>query len=331
MTDGEGTVGPGSSRDETAKGHPAVSRMGLGLAAVGRPAYITPHRADDLGDAAHRTVDALRARAHELLDEGWQAGIRYFDAARSYGEAEAFLGSWLASYPARRDELVIGSKWGYEYVGNWRIDAPVHERKEHSLAMLNRQWAETVKALGAAPDVYLIHSLTPESPALGDEALLDRLRELADGGVRVGFSTSGPLQGDVVMAGMALPDTPFTAVQATWNLLEPSAGVALDAASSAGWLVVLKEVLANGRLAPTGLHSVAMDLAAEDGQALDAFAIGAALAQPWADIVLSGAVSSRQLRQNLQARPPTIAPRRLDALRMDPDVYWGERSERTWT
>jgi aryl-alcohol dehydrogenase-like predicted oxidoreductase len=64
----------------------AVSRIGLGLAAVGRPAYITLGRAADLGP--DRSVDSMRTRSHALLDAAYAAGVRYVDAARSYGRAE---------------------------------------------------------------------------------------------------------------------------------------------------------------------------------------------------------------------------------------------------
>ena len=66
-----------------------VSRVGLGLAALGRPGYINlGHAADLRGDY---DVAAMEGRAHALLDAAWQAGVRYFDAARSYGRGEAFL------------------------------------------------------------------------------------------------------------------------------------------------------------------------------------------------------------------------------------------------
>ncbi len=198
--------------------------LGLGLAAVGRPAYITTARDADLGDPDERSIDALRTRAHELLDEAWGLGIRYVDAARSYGLAEEFLGSWLTAHPERRAQLTIGSKWGYAYVGDWKMDATVHERKEHSAAMFDRQWPETLSALGTAPDLYLIHSVTPESPVLADAEVLERMRRLRGEGVRVGLSTSGPRQGDVLRAALTLADTPFSAVQSTWNLREASAG-----------------------------------------------------------------------------------------------------------
>jgi aryl-alcohol dehydrogenase-like predicted oxidoreductase len=323
-----------------------ASRLGLGLAAIGRPAYITTERAKDLGEGADRSVDALRARAHKLLDAAWWLGIRYIDAARSYGFAEQFLGSWLAAHPGYRDELTIGSKWGYEYTGDWQLDAPQQERKEHSSAMFDRQWAQTLEALGTEPDLYLVHSLTIESPALDDSALLDRLRGLRDSGVRVGFSTSGAAQAAVIERALGLADSPFSAVQSTWNLLEPSAGDALASANDAKWLVVVKEVLANGRLTnraagaeagsvdgvvPDAAAAAAAALAAEDGQRLDGFAIGAAVAHPWADIVLTGAVTRKQLKQNLDARAPSTDDERLAALAGSAEEYWAARAARPWS
>ncbi|QEO14089.1 aldo/keto reductase [Agromyces intestinalis] len=319
----------------------ALAPLGLGLAALGRPAYITAHRSADLG--ADRSIATMRDRAHAMLEAAWERGIRFIDAARSYGLAEEFLGSWLAAHPERRASLTIESKWGYEYVGEWRMDAAVHERKEHSLPMFERQWPATLAALGGAPDVYLIHSLTPDSPALADAALLDRLRTLAASGVRVGISTSGPRQGDALDAARELADSPFSAVQATWNLLERSVAPALARAHDAGWLVVVKEAVANGRLAAIAAPgaSGASDaedasalavLATADGQSVDGFAIGAARAQPWADVVLSGAVTAAQLDSNLASRGPSAAVwSAAAALAEDPGAYWSARGTRAWT
>jgi hypothetical protein len=64
-------------------GRSGTARLGLGLAAVGRPAYITSGRDADL--PADRSPAALEQRAHALLDAAATAGIRYVDAARSYG------------------------------------------------------------------------------------------------------------------------------------------------------------------------------------------------------------------------------------------------------
>ena len=85
----------------------AVTPLGLGLAALGRPGYITLHHADDLG--RNYSVAAMEQHAHAVLDAAWGAGIRYFDAARSYGLAEAFLGSWLKSRQISSKEVAVGS------------------------------------------------------------------------------------------------------------------------------------------------------------------------------------------------------------------------------
>jgi aryl-alcohol dehydrogenase-like predicted oxidoreductase len=92
-----------------------VSRLGLGLAPLGRPAYITPGREHDFG--VRRSVADLERRCHEVLDAACAAGIRYFDAARSYGMAEDFLGTWLSarSLPDDASSLALSgatATWG---------------------------------------------------------------------------------------------------------------------------------------------------------------------------------------------------------------------------
>ena len=310
-------------------------RLGLGLAALGRPAYIALDRDRDLGPFSSRSVDEMRARAHAMLDAAWARGVRYVDAARSYGLAEQFLGEWLTHHPERRTELTIGSKWGYRYVADWQRDVDVHEVKDHSLGHFEAQWPETLAALGGAPDLYLIHSVTPDSPALGDAALLDRLRALAADGVRVGISTSGPHQGDVLDAARTLEDTPFSAVQATVNVLEPSVAPALQRAHDAGWVVVAKEVFANGRLAstPAGEPSTpwATALVEATGLTPESAALGWALAQPYIDVALTGAVTEQQLDANLEA--VALTHEQLEAtppLAVEPSAYWAARSALTW-
>jgi aryl-alcohol dehydrogenase-like predicted oxidoreductase len=298
-----------------------MASIGLGLAALGRPGYINLGHDEDLPQG--RAVEDLRVRTHQLLEQAWQAGVRYFDAARSYGLAEKFLGEWLT--PERRTQLTIGSKWGYTYVADWRHDADTHEVKDHTLATFERQWPETLQALGGPPDVYLIHSLTADSPALDDKRLLDRLRGLADSGVRVGLSTSGPRQAETLRKALDA-GTPFSAVQATWNVLEPSAGPALAEAHAAGWFVVVKEAVANGRLTSRAGETPFNEFAHQRGVAPDALAIGAAVAQPWADIVLSGATTATQLASNLAYH----ADGPLTEFSQQPEEYWTERSALPW-
>jgi aryl-alcohol dehydrogenase-like predicted oxidoreductase len=313
-----------------APGGPVVSRIGLGLAALGRPAYITSGRDSDLPD---RSVAGMRARTVSMLDAAYAAGIRYFDAARSYGLAEDFLGGWLAR-PGHPD-AVAGSKWGYRYTGEWRLDAERQEVKEHSLAMFTAQLAETRALLGDRLALYQVHSLTAESGLLGDRALLDALAGLRDEGVIIGLTTSGPGQADTLRR--ALDATAggrplFAAAQVTWNLLEPSVAPAAADAAAAGWTILIKEALANGRLAPgdgpSGPPAQITELAAARDVTADAIALAAALANPWAGVVLSGAVTSGQLHANLAALAVGRLPR-LD-LAEPPDAYWRARSARPW-
>ena len=98
-----------------------TSRIGLGLAALGRPAYIDIGHPQDL--AGETDVDSMRARAHAMLDAAYAAGVRYFDAARSYGRAEEFLRSWLTARGLATEDVGVGSKWGYTYTADWRVDA----------------------------------------------------------------------------------------------------------------------------------------------------------------------------------------------------------------
>jgi aryl-alcohol dehydrogenase-like predicted oxidoreductase len=307
-----------------------VSRIGLGLAALGRPAYITGGREDDLPD---RSVDGLRARTFSMLDTAYDSGIRYFDAARSYGRAEEFLGGWLAA--RGHADAVCGSKWGYRYTGGWRLDADRQEVKEHSLAMFTAQLAQTRAALGDRLALYQVHSLTPESGLLDDRGLLAALARLRAEGVLIGLTTSGPDQPDTLRRALraTVDGQPlFTVAQVTWNLLEPSVAPAAAEAAAAGRTILIKEALANGRLAPAdgpaGPPAGLAALAAARGVTPDAIAIAAALAHPWASVVLSGAVTAEQLQANLTGLAVGDLPP-LD-LAEPPDAYWATRAARPW-
>ena len=118
-----------------------VSRLGLGLAALGRPGYINLGHAEDL--ARDYSVATMEQHAHSVLDAAWAGGVRYFDAARSYGRAEQFLGNWLRLRQISPAEVTVGSKWGYTYTANWQVEAEKHEVKDHSLPVLQRQWQES--------------------------------------------------------------------------------------------------------------------------------------------------------------------------------------------
>ena len=318
--------------------------LGLGLAALGRPGYINLGHGDDL--AGKRAADALEAHTHTVLDTAWAAGIRYFDAARSYGKAEAFLASWLNQKQFSPIEVMIGSKWGYTYTADWQVSLPdgePHEVKEHSLAVLTRQMRESRSLLGGQLDLYQVHSATLSSGILENTAVLTHLAQLKADGLLIGLSVSGPNQAETIWRALEVQvdgQPLFQSVQATWNLLERAAGEALQAAADAGWGVIIKEAVANGRLTPRNQEpdfvsqmALLTRIATQQQTTVDALALAAAIHQPFSHVVLSGAANGDQLTANLGALTFAWSPsimEAFDSLREPADQYWQTRSNLAW-
>lgn len=281
-------------------------------------------------DVPSTSMEAMARHALAMCSAAYAAGVRHFDVARSYGRAERFVRDWLDR--ARPVDVVVSSKWGYRYVAGWNAEAPVHEVKDHSLAHLDAQWPESRTTLGWWLKVYQIHSATLESGVLDDAAVLDRLAWLKESGLAIGFSATGPRQVEVLKRGMDVERRGrrlFDWVQATWNLLEPSAGPTLAEARRRGIRVIVKEPLANGRLTDRGDIAQLKELASARGVTPDALALASALAQPWADVVLSGAATLAQLESHLKAR--TVEPVDAALFARPPERYWAERARLPWS
>ena len=125
----------------------------------------------------------------------------------------------------------------------------------------------------------------------------------------------------------------FQVVQATWNLLEPSAGPALEEAHALGLGVIIKEGVANGRLTA---RNAAIDTtplkhyAAAHHTSPDVIALAAALSNPWVDVVLSGAVTVEQLTSNLRALESVGTLGDIPDIAEPPDEYWNHRRALRW-
>jgi aryl-alcohol dehydrogenase-like predicted oxidoreductase len=310
-----------------------ASALGLGLAGLGRPMYMALGRDECLGP--DRSVAAMRQRCSALLDAAYAAGIRYFDTARSYGLAEAFLRSWCDDRALPPGGVTVGSKWGYVYTGAWQTDAPQHEIKRLTLDTLQWQAAESRVILGSWLSLYQVHSATLGSGVLENLDVMRELFRLRASGLTIGLTVTGPNQADAIRRSLevTVDGVPlFETVQATWNLLEPSAGPALAEASSGGCAVIVKEVLANGRLTGRYGGPEVRGLAAyarTHGVPMEALAVSAALRQPWASVVLSGAVSCAQLRDQLAAFD--ISEQMRPRVRAQPpEQYWRVRSAIAW-
>ena len=312
-------------------------RIGVGLAALGRPGYINLGREQHLGG---RDEASMQAQAFVVLDAAWASGVRWFDAARSYGKAEEFLGAWLRERGIKPSEVCVSSKWGYRYNAGWRVttDGEPHEIKDHSLAHLRSQTLETAALIGEYVDLYQIHSATLDSGVLDDEAVLAELRAIkAERGWRIGASVSSPAQADVVAKALEAggDEKLFDALQVTYNVLEQGPHDALVRAAEAGVDIIVKEAMANGRAlecAPLVAKAAELDVAP------DALALAAVLAQPFRPHVLSGAVTADQLASNLGADAcarrladdPDLLAELMRACRQDGAAYWKDRGALAW-
>jgi aryl-alcohol dehydrogenase-like predicted oxidoreductase len=319
----------------------SVSAIGLGLAAAGRPGYFNLGHAEDLQQ--DHSVEAMKTRAHSLLDLAYARGVRYFDAARSYGRAEEFLGSWLAQLQAGNNDVIIGSKWGYTYTADWQVDVAVHEVKDHSLPLLQKQWAESQSMLGRRPDLYQIHSATLESNVLEKTEVLSELALIKSAGTFIGISVSGPRQSEVIDRALKIEIDGvrlFDCVQASWNIHEISATESLMKAHREGVGVIIKEALANGRLTSSNTRpefaasSTVLNAQAERlGTTIDGISLAAVLAKPWVDVVLSGAATIPHLKSNLNAMSvelDQVAVESIARLVETPEHYWDYRSRLPW-
>lgn len=321
----------------------SVTPMGLGLAALGRPGYITLSHAQDL--AHDYDVDAMARQAAATLDAAWAGGLRYFDAARSYGRGEQFLAGWLKARQHDPQQVVVGSKWGYTYTAGWQVSAEQHEVKDHSRATFERQLAESLGLLGGYLRVYLIHSATLDSGALERADLHDALHEAREQGRlhALGLSLSGPASAETLRRAREIRRDGrhlFDVVQATWNPLEPSLGPLLAECRADGMGIVVKEALANGRLTARNddpafatQRALLEQEARRLGGTIDQLALACALAQPWADCVLSGAATPAQIESNLGAFDLPFDRQAADTLASlaEPALqYWSIRSALAW-
>ncbi len=317
-----------------------VSRLGVGLAAIARPGYITLGRRRDLGEI--RTGEALYARCAAVLDAARTAGVRYIDVARSYGRAEEFLARWLTERGVPLEALTVGSKWGYRYTAGWAVDARVHEQKELSADRYRAQVAESRALLGDRLALYQIHSATAESGALEDGTLLAALVDGRRAGRfrAVGLTLSGTDSAralDLALAARVDGERVFDVVQATFNVLEPSLAAGLAAAHAAGLGVIAKEVHANGRLTDVNDRSddagmLAGLRAVSPGLPVDRLAVAFALSHPFVDVVLSGAATAAQLASHVAAvgaAPIDVAA--LGGFAEPVERYWRTRGALPWT
>lgn len=321
-----------------------LPKLGLGMAALGRPGYINLGRDAVFGDSASRPLDKMQKQADLVLDclFAKSTGRPWIDCARSYGLSEQFVGEYLRRNNIKPVDVYCSSKWGYTYVADWNVKlekgAP-HEVKDHSVANFLKQIEETNELMGEYLDLYQIHSATFESGVLDNVDIHKALHQCKkDRGWAIGLSVSSPKQGEILRRAMEIEidgEKLFDSVQCTFNLLEQSPGPTLLDAHRSGMDIIIKEGLANGRVLK---NDVIMEYAKRLPCTPDALALGCILAQEFQPRVLSGSVTPQQLISNMKASEVAEMLRKDTALLaeimskcvMDSEEYWNERSALEW-
>ena len=311
--------------------------IGLGTAALGRPQYINV-RQDNAGNT---DLETFRKHSFSVLEAAYNSGIRYFDTAPGYGLAEELVLEWVQT--KNDNSIEIATKWGYTYTANFDINATVHEIKEHSLEKLNEQWNFS-KQLLPYLKVYQIHSATLETGVLENTEVLRQLAFFKKKhNLKIGLTTSGTNQVEVIKKALAVlvdGKTVFDLFQVTYNFLDQSLQEVLAELMRQNKSLVIKEALANGRVFRNTayphykkLYSVLEELSKKYTVGVDAISLKYCEQTVSNSIVLSGASTALQLKENVKLNDFSLSTHEIELLnsfKTAPELYWTERKQLQW-
>lgn len=312
------------------------TKIGLGTAAIGRPQYI------NIKQEAQKPFNLAEFKQQGLamLDYAYNSGIRYFDTAPGYGLAEQLLIEWLGT--KSDPTIMVATKWGYTYVANFDPNAKVHEVKAHTLEKLNEQWKAS-KQLLPFLKYYQIHSATLDTGVLENQAILERLFALKKNNIKVGLTATGGNQTEILKKALDIHyagEPLFEVFQCTYNILDQSILSLGKRIIKEGKQLVLKEVLANGRLFPNlnypnykTLYQRLNDLSKRHNVGVDAILMRYCMETLDGAIILSGANKAAHLEQNLKATNFQLNKEETEELaqfKIPPTTYWEERKKLAW-
>jgi aryl-alcohol dehydrogenase-like predicted oxidoreductase len=312
-------------------------KLGLGTAALGRPQYINVRQ----HTTKHSDVETFRKQSFAVLEHAYNSGVRYFDTAPGYGLAEELVLEWLQT---KEDHSVeVATKWGYTYTANFDANATIHEVKEHSLSKLKEQWNFSKKLLPYLK-VYQIHSATLETGVLENTDVLAYLAFLKrEHKLIIGLTTTGTNQLEVIKKALKVTINEiqvFDLFQVTYNFLDQSLQEISAELVRQNKQIVIKEALANGRVFRnhtyphyTEMYRTLERLSKKHSVGVDAISLKYCEQTITDSIVLSGASTSEQLKENLKLHTFTLSNNDIDilnGLKVTPDFYWAERKKLAW-
>ena len=312
-------------------------KLGLGTAALGRPQYINVR----LHTKENSDLETFRKQSFAVLENAYNLGVRYFDTAPGYGLAEELVLEWLQT---KEDNAIeVATKWGYTYTANFDINATIHEVKEHSLAKLKEQWNFSKKLLPYLK-VYQIHSATLETGVLENTDVLNHLVFLKkEHKLKIGLTTTGTNQLEVIKKALDIAINGvqvFDLFQVTYNFLDQSLKELSAELVRQNKQIVIKEALANGRVFRNTIYphydemyTTLERLSKKHSVGVDAISLKYCEQTITNSIVLSGASTSEQLKENLKLQTFTLSNNDIDilnGLKVTPDFYWTERKKLGW-
>jgi aryl-alcohol dehydrogenase-like predicted oxidoreductase len=312
-------------------------KLGLGTAALGRPQYINVR----LHTKENSDLETFRKQSFAVLENAYNLGVRYFDTAPGYGLAEELVLEWLQT---KEDNAIeVATKWGYTYTANFDVNATIHEVKEHSLAKLKEQWNFSKKLLPYLK-VYQIHSATLETGVLENTDVLNHLLFLKkEHKLKIGLTTTGTNQLEVIKKALDIAINGiqvFDLFQVTYNFLDQSLKELSAELIRQNKQIVIKEALANGRVFRNTIYphydemyTTLERLSKKHSVGVDAISLKYCEQTITNSIVLSGASTSEQLKENLTLHTFTLSNNDIDilnGLKVTPDFYWTERKKLGW-
>jgi aryl-alcohol dehydrogenase-like predicted oxidoreductase len=312
-------------------------KIGLGTAALGRPQYINVRQ----HTAKNSDLETFRKQSFAVLEDAYNLGVRYFDTAPGYGLAEELVLEWLQT--KEDSSIEVATKWGYTYIANFDANATVHEVKEHSLAKLKEQWNFSKKLLPYLK-VYQIHSATLETGVLKNTDVLNHLVFLKkEHNLKIGLTTTGANQLEVIKKALEVSvegHQVFDLFQVTYNFLDQSLQEISAELIRQNKQIIIKEALANGRIFKNHayphyneMYKTVERLSKKHSVGVDAISLKYCEQTITNSIVLSGASTSEQLKENLKLHTFTLSNNDIDilnGLKVTPDFYWTERKKLGW-
>lgn len=176
-------------------------------------------------EAPKEEADRIR-----LLHQAYDMGITYFDTADTYGDGygEEIL---ARAFAGRRDQVVIGTKVGYNWYDHPGRRGQQERPQDWSPAFLRSAVEQSLRRLGTDyVDLLQLHNIKHPDVARDDVwALLEQLH--AEGKVRSYGAALGPAIGWQEEGEYALRERGARAVMMIYNILEQDPGRALIAAA----------------------------------------------------------------------------------------------------